>query len=142
MSAISGPGPVLPPHEPRGNPPLGQAIESYAKLLAHPNPTNPHDLETIAKKTVELSKLAHSVMHAASTAIRSTAGDLDKLLLAPISNEVSILKASEHYLENPANVELGDLVQELCNNSLALGLMCNELALLSGSIKNPNALGG
>ncbi len=135
MSSVSGLGPVTPPGEPRGGANLGQALENYAKLFAHPTTQN---LEEIAQKTVELDKLAHSVMHAAAPAIRVVAGDLEHLLQSPLSvmnKDVSILTASKHYLENPATAELGDLIQELCHNEFALGLMCNELTLLSGAIK-------
>ena len=117
---------------------LGQALDSYAKLLDHPDPASPSDLEKIAEKTVELSKLAHSVMQAASQTLRSTAGDLEHLLQSPLStpnNTVSLLKASEDYLANPENTELKELVQELGHNSLALGLMRNELSILSGEIR-------
>lgn len=137
MADISRMGPV----DPRSGNPLGQALESYAKLLGHPNS---NDLETIAQRTVELSELAKSVMHAASPALRSTAGDLEHLLQSPYSTEhhtVSLLRASEDYLKDRANAELPELIQELSQNQLALGLMCNELSLLSGTIKNPNALG-
>jgi len=117
---------------------LRQALESYTELLVHPDPASPNDLETIAKKTVELSKLAHSVMQAASPTLRSTAGDLEHLLKSPLStpnNTVSLLKASEDYLANPTNTELKELVQELGHNNLALGLMRNELSILSGEIR-------
>lgn len=144
MSRITSIGPATPPNEPRGSVPLGQAIESYANLLSHPNPANMHELKVIAEKTVELSKLARSVIHAASPALRGVADDLEKLLESPLSvsgmpENVSILTASEHYLNDPATAELGPLVQELCHNSFALGVMCAELTLLSGSIKNPGA---
>ncbi len=142
MADISRVGPVVPPNDPRGGNPLGQALDSYAKLLGHPTS---NDLEMIAQRTVELSKLAKSVMHAASPALRTTAGDLEHLLQSPYSTEhhtVSLLKASEDYLQDHGNAELPELIQELCHNQLALGLMCNELSLLSGTIKNPNALGG
>lgn len=115
---------------------LRQAIESYAQLLEHPNPASPNELESIAKKTVELSHLAQSVVHAASPALRRAATDLEKLLQSPPStNTVSLLKASEDYLANPTNTELKELVQELGHNSFALGLMRNELSLLSGEIR-------
>jgi hypothetical protein len=142
MASISGLGPAIPPNEPRASNALGQALESYAKLFASSNPQN---LQEIAQKTVELDKLAHSVMDAASPAIRSTAGDLEHLLTSPLSvmnKEVSILAASQHYLDNPATAELSDLVQVLCNNKLALGLMCKELSLLSSAANNPSASGG
>lgn len=134
--------PEISRNDPRGGSHLGQALDSYAKLLGHPNS---NDLAMIAKKTVELSELAKSVMHAASPALRSTAGDLEHLLQSPYSTQhhtVSLLKASEDYLQDPANAELPELIAELSHNQLALGLMCNELSLLSGTIKNPNALGG
>ncbi len=117
---------------------LREALESYTKLLAHPDSATPSELETLAKKTIELSKLAHSVMQAASPALRSTAGDLEHLLKSPLStpnNTVSLLKASEDYLANPTNTELKELVQELGHNSLALGLMRKELTILSGEIR-------
>lgn len=146
MSRITSIGPSTPPNEPRNSNSLGQAIESYADLLSHPNPANTSELQAIAQKTVELSKLAQSVMHAASPALRGAADDLEKLLQSPLSvpgmpDNVSILTAAQHYLSDPATAELGPLVQELCLNSFALGLMCNELTLLSGSIKNQSALG-
>lgn len=128
-------------NEPRVPHSLGQAIDYYATLLSHPNPTNSSDLQAIAQKTVELSKLAQSVMSAASPALRGAADDLEKLLQSPLSvpgmpGNVSILTAAEHYLSDPATAELGPLVQELCYNHFALGIMCNELTLLSGSIKS------
>ncbi len=137
MSSVSGLGPVIPPNDPRSASLLAPALENYAKLLANPNSDK---LETIAQKTVELSNLAHSVMHAASPALRSTASDLEHLLTAPVSvmnKEVSILTACEHYRDNPE--ELNALVQELCHNPDALRVMCNELTLLSGAVRNPNA---
>lgn len=136
MSSVSGLGPVPPAGEPRGGSNLSQALENYAKLLANPDPQK---LDDIARKTVELDNLAHSVMNAASPKLRNAAGDLEHLLQSPLSvmnKEVSILTASKHHLENPATSELKDLVQELCNNQLALGLMCNELTILSGAIKS------
>lgn len=146
MSRIQSIGPATPSNDPRGVSSLRQAIETYTHLLSHPNPDNTRELENIAQKTVELSTLAKSVMHAASPALRQTADDLENLLKSPLAvtgmpKEISILTASEHYLNDPATAELGPLVQELCHNNLALGLMCNELTLLSNSIKNPNALG-
>jgi len=120
---------------------LGVALDSYAKLLVHPKPD---DLKTIAQRTVELSQLAKSVMHAASPTLRLTAGDLEHFLQSPYTTEhhtVSLLTASEDYLKDPANAELLELIQVLRQNQLALELMRNELSLLSGTIKNPNALG-
>lgn len=117
---------------------LSKALDKYAQLLSHPDP---HKLKEIAEQTVALDTLAHSVIHAASPAIRTTASDLENLLKSPLSvsnKEVSILTASKHYIENPTTAELGDLVRELCHNELALGLMCKELTLLSSAIKNPN----
>ena len=79
-------------------------------------------------------------MSAASPVIRSTATDLEHLLQSPLSvmnKDVSILTASKHYLENPVTAELKDLVQELCHNKFALGLMCNELTLLSVATRSP-----
>lgn len=133
--------PRIGPFDARSGNPLGQALDSYAKLLGHPGS---NDLKTIAQRTVELSKIAKSVMHAAPPALRTIAGDLEHLLQSPYSTEhhtVSLLKASEDFLQDPANAELPELIQELSHNQLALGVMCNELSLLSGTIKNPNALG-
>ncbi|MGH2637797.1 MAG: hypothetical protein ACRDF4_00690 [Rhabdochlamydiaceae bacterium] len=138
MSSVSGLGPVNPSNTP-GDTSLGPALEAYAKLLAHPNPLDSQNLQTIAQQTVALDKLAHSVISAASPAIRSIANDLEHLLQSPLFNDVSILTASNNYLKNPSTAELSNLVQELCHNKLALGLMCVELTLLSSSmIKNPN----
>lgn len=117
---------------------LDQALDKYAELLSHPT-LQPEDLKIIAQKTIELDKLAHSVMGAASPALRSTATDLEHLLQSPLYKDVSILDASKHYLENPSTEELPALVNDLQHNALALGLMRKELTLLSGSLKNPNA---
>jgi hypothetical protein len=117
---------------------LDQALDRYAELLSHPT-LRPEDLKIIAQKTIELDKLAHSVMGAASSTLRSTAADLEHLLQSPLYKDVSILNASKHYLENPSTEELPALVQDLQHNELALGLMRKELTLLSGSLKNPGA---
>lgn len=140
-------GPSTPPNDPRQGSSFGEALESYAGLFAHPNPSNANELKTIAQKTVELSRLAQSVMHAASPIIRTAADGLEKMLTAPLSvaempKQVSILTAAEHYLNDPATAELGPLVQELCQNEYALHAMCRELTDLSAEIKNPNAPGG
>lgn len=128
---------VTPSDKPRHD--LGEALEAYAELL---NPSHPQNLEKIARVTIEISKLAQSVMHATSPTLRTIGTDVEHLLQSPYSvptmdQDVSILKASEHYLENPSTAELGPLIQELRHNPNALVVMCNELTLLSGAIKNP-----
>ncbi len=135
-------GPTTPPSDPHrasSSGTLGQTLQTYAELLSHPNPSNPRDLEAIARTTVELRESAKSVMHAASPVLRTAASDLENLLQSPLSvkgitSTVSILTASEHYLKNPATAELGPLVQELCHNVYALERMRNELSLLSKEI--------
>jgi hypothetical protein len=144
MSSVSSIGPAAPTPDPananaKANA-LGPAIENYVHSLSQ------NDLDVIARQTVDLGKLASSVTHAASTAIRAAAGDLEKMLLAPVavpglSQHVSILTASQHYLESPATAELRPLIDELHKNEFAFQLMCGELHLLSGSIKNPTLPG-
>lgn len=118
---------------------LGSAIDSYARLLSHPNPASPQELRALAETTVKLDKLSQLVAHTASPAIKGTAEDLEKLLKSPLpvseSKDVSILTAAEHYLENPSTAELGPLVKELCHNSFALKVMHDELTILSNSVK-------
>jgi mevalonate kinase len=118
---------------------LSLALDSYAKLFA--NPTTEH-LEEIARETVQLQKLAVSVMNATSPTIRTIASDLEHLLQSPhsvMNQEVSILRAAEHYLANHSNEELKGIVRVLSHNQLALGVMCNELSLLSTAAKSPSA---
>jgi hypothetical protein len=114
---------------------LGSAIDSYAHLLSHPNPENPQDLRALAQQTIELNNLAQTVAHAVSPAIKNAADDLEKILKSPLSENISILVAAKHYLENPETAELKPLVEELCHNSFALELMRNELTLLASSVK-------
>lgn len=114
---------------------FGQALEKYVELLSHPD-----DLKTLAEKTVELNKLAHSVMTAASPLLRTTATDLEHLLNAPVSvkdKSVSILEASEHYTENPS--DLTALIDELRQNKDAFQLMRQELSILSTDAKKPQS---
>lgn len=145
--SVSGLGPVPPPNEPGGGNPLSQALESYAELLDPSHAQNlDQNLRKIAQTTIELNHLAQSVMDAASPKLRSIGIDLEHLLQSPLSvttmnQEVSILNASEHYLENPSTAELGPLIQELRHNHEALVVMRNELILLSDAVKNPSAAG-
>ncbi len=107
-------------------PSFGQALEKYVELLSHPD-----DLKVLAEKTIELDKLAHTVITAAAT-------DLKTLLKTPISvkdKSFSILEASKHYTENPS--DLTALIDELRHNKDAFQLMRQELSILSTDAKKP-----
>ncbi len=124
---------------------LGQALEIYATLLSHPEPSNPTNLQAIAEQTVQLEHLAQNVINTAAPTIQSIGRDLEHLLttLHSISDKnVSMLRASQDYLENPANADLGPLIQEFLHNPLTLKVMCEELFILSGSIMNPKTPSG
>ncbi len=108
---------------------ISQELDRFAELL---NPKHSANIGQIANEIVKIDELARTVMNVATR-------DLEKLLKAPIENNLSILEAAQHYEKDPTELEA--LVQTLWHNQLALENMRTELHLLSQAIRSPNAPG-
>lgn len=119
--------------------PLRESLDHYARLLAHPNPSDPQNLKEIAEAAIALDQEVHKVIKVASPTLRAVAEDVEEMLKAPIS-EVSMLTAAQHYLDDCDPAELKILVQELSRNSFASAAVQQELSLLSSSISEKGPL--
>jgi len=118
---------------------LRQTLDNYARLLSHPNPSDPQNLKEIAEAAVALDTEIHKVVKASSPAIKTFAEDVEKMLKAPIS-EVSMLTAAQHYLDDRDPAELKNLIEDLSRNSFASAALQQELTLLSASISEKGPL--